>query len=223
MNDRTAGGHILLGPTVNAQRSPLGGRSFESFSEDPHVNGTISATYINGLQSKDVAAAIKHYVANDQEFERSSISMDVKQLTPGEVSERALREIYLKPFQIAIHDSKPRALTTSCNRIGGQHISEDKRTVQDINILKAEWGLGGMTMSDWMGVYNTAESIKAELYLEMPSPPIVLTGSEVAQVCIADPQSTLPRPPKELHEGGAGAGRQQDGDGQAGPRRNRPL
>ncbi|KAL1708539.1 glycoside hydrolase family 3 protein, partial [Schizophyllum commune] len=100
---RAKGCHILLGPTVNTQRSPLGGRGFESFSEDPVLNGTIAAAYINGLQSKGVSATIKHFVANDQEFERSS----------ADVSERALREIYLKPFQIALKKGNPWAFMSS--------------------------------------------------------------------------------------------------------------
>ncbi|KAF7975113.1 hypothetical protein HWV62_10399 [Athelia sp. TMB] len=171
---RAKGCHILLGPTVNTQRSPLGGRGFESFSEDPLVNGTIAAAYINGLQSKGVASTIKHYVANDQEFQRFSISSDV--------SERALREIYLKPFQIAIRESEPWALMSSYNRVNGLHVSEDKRILHDI--LKEEWGFKGMTMSDWTGVYSTAESIKAGLDLEMPGPSIVRGKAvERALVC----------------------------------------
>jgi len=160
---RAKGCHVLLAPTVNTQRSPLGGRGFESFSEDPHLNGTIAAAYINGLQSKGVAATIKHYVANDQEFERMSISSDV--------GERALREIYLKPFQIALKHANPWALMTSYNRVNGIHVSEDKRLLDDI--LRKEWGYKGMTMSDWIGVYSTSESIKAGLNLEMPGPSVM--------------------------------------------------
>ncbi|KAF8213871.1 glycoside hydrolase family 3 protein [Mycena galopus ATCC 62051] len=160
---RAKGSHILLAPTVNTQRSPLGGRGFESFSEDPILNGLIAAAYINGLQSRGVSATIKHYVANDQEFQRFSISSDV--------SERALREIYLKPFQIAIRDSNPWALMTAYNRVNGLHVSEDKRLVDDI--LRTEWGYKGMVMSDWTGTYSTTESIKAGLDLEMPGPSVM--------------------------------------------------
>ncbi|KAG6910989.1 hypothetical protein DXG01_006043 [Tephrocybe rancida] len=151
---RVKGTHVLLAPTVNTQRSPLGGRGFESFSEDPHLNGTIAAAYINGLQSTGVSATIKHFVANDQEFQRFSIS--------SEVSERALREIYLKPFQIAIKNAGPWALMSSYVM---QH---------DIGFYMLigyqEWGYQGMIMSDWTGVYSTVESIKAGLDLEMPGP-----------------------------------------------------
>ncbi|KAJ7639107.1 glycoside hydrolase family 3 protein [Roridomyces roridus] len=171
---RAKGVHVLLAPTVNTQRSPLGGRGFESFSEDPILNGTIAAAYINGLQSKGVSATIKHFVANDQEFERFSIS--------SEVSERALREIYLKPFQIAVRDSKPWALMTCYNRVNGLHVSEDKRLIGDI--LRKEWGWEGMIMSDWIGVYSTAESIKAGLDLEMPGP-TVMRGKAVERSLIS--------------------------------------
>ncbi|KAJ2927902.1 hypothetical protein H1R20_g9210, partial [Candolleomyces eurysporus] len=171
---RAKGCHVLLGPTVNTQRSPLGGRSFESFSEDPHLNGHIAASYINGLQSKGVAATIKHFVANDQEFERFSIS--------SEVSERALREIYLKPFQIAIKESNPWALMTAYNRVNGVHVSEDSRLVD--GILRKEWGFQGMVMSDWIGVYSTVESIKAGVDLEMPGPS-VMRGRAVERAVIA--------------------------------------
>jgi beta-glucosidase len=156
--DLHPGAHVLLGPTVNTQRSPLGGRSFESFSEDPHLNGTLAASWINGLQSTGVAATIKHFVANDQEFERFSID--------SVVSDRALREIYLKPFEIAIRDGKPWALMTAYNRLNGLHCSEHDWLLKDL--LRGEWGFEGMVMSDWIGVYSTAESIKAGLDIEMP-------------------------------------------------------
>ncbi|KAG7447564.1 glycoside hydrolase family 3 protein [Guyanagaster necrorhizus] len=175
--------HILLGPTVNTQRSPLGGRGFESFSEDAVLNGEIAAAYINGLQSKGVSATIKHYVANDQEHERFSVS--------SELSERALREIYLKPFQIAIRKSDPWALMSSYNRVNGLHVSEDKRLLDDI--LRKEWGYKGMglIMSDWTGVYSTAESIKAGVDLEMPGPsvvrgPAVLRAIQAGKLCTDD-------------------------------------
>ncbi|KIK67754.1 glycoside hydrolase family 3 protein [Collybiopsis luxurians FD-317 M1] len=170
---RAKGCHVLLGPTVNTQRSPLGGRSFESFAEDPTLNGMIAAAYINGVQSKRVSATIKHFVANDQEFERFSISSDV--------SERALREIYLKPFQLALKHSDPWALMSSYNRVNGLHVSEDPRLLNDI--LRKEWGFKGLIMSDWIGVYSTAESIKAGLDLEMPGPS-VMRGKAVER-CLA--------------------------------------
>lgn len=151
--------HVLLAPTVNTQRSPLGGRGFESFSEDPHLNGTIASAYINGVQSKGVSACIKHYVANDAELER--MSMD------SVVSERALREIYLKPFELAVKHSNPWALMTGYNRLNGTHVSEDTKVLDDI--LRKEWAYEGTVMSDWMGTYSTTKAIKAGLDLEVSS------------------------------------------------------
>ncbi|KAI0700577.1 glycoside hydrolase family 3 protein [Cytidiella melzeri] len=167
--------HILLGPTINTQRSPLGGRGFESFSEDPHLNGKIAAAYVNGLQSTGVSACIKHFVANDQEFQRMSVS--------SEVSERALREIYLKPFQIAIADAKPWSVMSSYNRVNGVHAAENKWLLDDI--LRKEWGWSGLLMSDWTGTYSTAEAIKAGLDLEMPGPTVV-RGNAITRALTAE-------------------------------------
>ena len=121
------------------QRSPLGGRGFESFSEDPYLAGKIASATIQGIQSKGVAATIKHFVCNDQEHERQAVD--------SIVSERALREIYLMPFQIAQRDAKPMCYMTSYNRVNGVHVSEDPKLIQ--SILRNEWGFDGMVMSDW--------------------------------------------------------------------------
>ncbi|KAI0045907.1 glycoside hydrolase family 3 protein [Auriscalpium vulgare] len=171
---RAKSAHVLLGPTINTPRSPLGGRNFEAFSEDPHLTGTIAAAYINGLQSSGVGATIKHFVANDQEFEKFPV--------PGEVSERALREIYLKPFQIAIKNSDPWVVVSSYNRVNGLHVSEHPWLLDDI--LRKEWGFKGMVMSDWTGTYSTTESIKAGLDLEMPGPTI-MRGKAVDRALIS--------------------------------------
>jgi beta-glucosidase len=149
---------VILGPTSNMQRSPLGGRGFESFSEDPYLAGAISAATVNGIQSKGVAATMKHYVANDQEHQRQSMN--------AIVSERALREIYLMPFQIAQRDSKPMCFMSAYNKLNGTHVSENPRLLKDV--LRKEWGFDGMVMSDWFGTYSTSESLKAGLDLEMP-------------------------------------------------------
>lgn len=136
------GASVILGPTVNIQRSPLGGRGFESFSEDPFLSGIIAAATIKGIQSTGVGATIKHFVCNDQEHERQAVS--------AVVSERALREIYLMPFQLAIKagsEEGPWAVMTSYNRVNGVHCSEDKRLIG--GILREEWGWKGLTMSDW--------------------------------------------------------------------------
>ena len=138
---RAKGAHALLGPTSNIQRSPLGGRGFESFSEDPFLSGLITAGYINGLQSTGVAATLKHFVCNDQEFERMSAD--------SVLSQRALREIYLEPFRLAMKYSNPWGIMTAYNRINGKHVSENEFILKDV--LRKEWGFDGFVMSDWMG------------------------------------------------------------------------
>ncbi|BGP13740.1 hypothetical protein JCM10213_006430 [Rhodosporidiobolus nylandii] len=159
---RAKSAHVLLGPTINIARSPLGGRGFESYSEDPHLSGHIAAAYVNGLQKKGVAACIKHFVTNDQEFER--FSMD------SVVSDRALREIYLEPFRLAVKHAGPKSFMTSYNKLNGKHCSESKYLLE--GILRNEWGWNGLIMSDWTGVYSTDESIKAGLDVEMPGKPV---------------------------------------------------
>ncbi|BGP37406.1 hypothetical protein JCM10450v2_001316 [Rhodotorula kratochvilovae] len=160
---RAKSAHMLLGPTINIQRSPLGGRGFESYSEDPLLSGHIAAAYINGLQGKGVAATIKHFVTNDQEFERFSAD--------SVVSQRALREIYLEPFRLAVKHSNPKSFMTSYNRLNGKHCSENQELLD--GILRGEWGWNGLIMSDWTGVYSVDESIKAGLDVEMPGPPVM--------------------------------------------------
>lgn len=157
---RHKGAHVLLGPTTNMQRGPLGGRGFESFSEDPHLAGLVSAAIINGIQSKKVAATIKHYVANDLEHERKA--------SDSVMTERALREIYLEPFRLALKHSNPKALMTSYNKVNGIHVSHHKHLLLDI--LRDEWKYDGTIMSDWWGTYTSKEAIEAGLDLEMPGP-----------------------------------------------------
>ncbi|KZT03419.1 glycoside hydrolase family 3 protein [Laetiporus sulphureus 93-53] len=152
---------ILLAPTCNIQRNPLGGRAFESFSEDPYLSGTLAAAYVNGLQSKGVASTIKHFVANDQEHERTAAN--------SVVSDRALREIYLYPFMLAQKHARPWSFMTSYGRIGGVHCSENPTLLHDI--LREEWDFDGLVMSDWFGTYSVDLAINAELDLEMPGPP----------------------------------------------------
>jgi len=153
------GAHMLLAPTVNIHRSPLAGRNFECYSEDPYLTARMAVAYIKGLQNKGVGACIKHFVCNDSEFERRSIS--------SEVAERPLRELYLRPFQIAVREAKPWAIMSSYNRINGTYASENARLLLDV--LKGEWGFDGLVISDWFGTYgpNVAQG---GLDLEMPGP-----------------------------------------------------
>ncbi|KAJ4256841.1 beta-glucosidase [Fusarium torreyae] len=157
---KAKGAHVILGPTINMQRSPLGGRGFESYSEDPTFAGMLAAALINGIQEKGIAAAVKHFVCNDQEHERNRVN--------SIITERALRELYLLPFQIAIRDSKPKCIMTSYNKVNGTHVAEDNYLLNEV--LRQEWGWEGLIMSDWFGTYSTSESLNAGLDLEMPGP-----------------------------------------------------
>ena len=154
---KAKGAHILLAPTVNIHRTPIAGRNFECYSEDPFLSGILASAYINGIQSKGVGACIKHFVANDQEYERFSMS--------SEVDERTLREIYLEPFRIAIRNSNPWAVMSAYNRVNGTYACENDHTL--LEILKGEWKYEGIVMSDWFGTYDR-ETPSGGLDLEMP-------------------------------------------------------
>lgn len=133
------GAHVILGPTINMQRSPLGGRGFESLSEDPVLAGLGAAALVQGIQETGVVATIKHFVCNDMEHERNTYD--------AKITERALREIYLLPFQLVVRDSSPRAFMTAYNRVNGTHVSENPKILRDT--LRGEWGWKGAIMSDW--------------------------------------------------------------------------
>src|SRR5258708_32378782 len=154
---KAKGAQILLAPTVNIQRIPIAGRNFECYSEDPFLSGIIASAYIRGIQAKGVGAWIKHFVANEQEYERFSIS--------SEVDQRTLREIYLEPFRIAIRNSNPWAVMSSYNRVNGTYAAENNHTL--LEILKGEWGYKGIVMSDWFGTYDK-DIPSGGLDLEMP-------------------------------------------------------
>jgi beta-glucosidase len=156
---RSKGAHILLGPTVNIHRSPLAGRNFECYSEDPYLAGRMAVAYVSGLQSQGVGACIKHFVCNDSEFERHTIS--------SEVRERALREIYLPPFRMAMREARPWSVMSAYNKLNGTYCSENTYTLRDI--LKGEWGFDGIVISDWFGTYSV-EVANGGLDLEMPGP-----------------------------------------------------
>ncbi|KAJ5749170.1 uncharacterized protein N7511_010866 [Penicillium nucicola] len=157
---QSKGARALLAPTVCPHRHPLGGRNFESFSEDPLLAGKMAAQYINGLQEKGVAATIKHFAANEQETCRFTVN--------AHIDERALREIYLKPFEIAVKEANPMAVMTSYNILNGHHADSSKFLLEDV--LRGQWGWNGLVMSDWGGTNSTAGSLEAGLDLEMPGP-----------------------------------------------------
>lgn len=158
---KSKGVHVILGPTVNMQRSPLGGRGFEAYSEDPMLSGLSAGSLIKGMQDHGIQATIKHFVGNDQEDDRRGVN--------AIIPERALREIYLLPFQLAVRDGNPGCLMTAYNKVNGVHVSQDPKILKDI--LRDEWNWNGMAMSDWFGTYSTVDSAQV-LDLEMPGPTI---------------------------------------------------
>lgn len=154
---KSKGSHILLAPTVNIHRTPIAGRNFECYSEDPYLSSRMAVTYIGSLQEEGVGACIKHFVANDQEYQRNSIS--------AEVDERTLHEIYLPPFRAAVAEVQPWAVMSSYNRMNGVYCSEDPALL--IDLLKNKWGFEGIVISDWFGSYSD-NAAAGGLDLEMP-------------------------------------------------------
>ncbi len=157
---KTKGAKMLLAPTVNIHRSPLNGRNFECYSEDPYLTAQMAVGYISGLQSEKVGATVKHFICNDSEFQRNTIS--------SELSERTLREIYLPPFEAAVKVAKTWGVMSSYNKINGVHADENAELLQ--NILKTEYGFDGILMSDWTGTNSTINAANNGLDLEMPGP-----------------------------------------------------
>ena len=151
-----AGADVLLGPGVNIKRSPLCGRNFEYFSEDPYLAGIMAREYVAAMQAEGAAACVKHFCCNNLEYNRN--------LQSSCVDERTLREIYLKPFEIAIQ-AKPKSVMCSYNKINGVQGSEN---AYGFKILRDEFGFDGLIMSDWDAVYDRAKAAKAGLDLEMP-------------------------------------------------------
>lgn len=149
---------VVLGPAVNIKRSPLCGRNFEYYSEDPYLAGEIASAFISGVQSQQVGTSIKHFAANNQEYHRMSNSSDA--------DERTLREIYFPAFETAVKKAQPYTVMCSYNQINGTFASENKWLLTDV--LRKEWGFEGYVMSDWGAVNNRVKGLEAGLDLEMP-------------------------------------------------------
>lgn len=150
---------VILGPAVNIKRSPLCGRNFEYFSEDPYLAGKLSAAFIHGVQSRNVGTSIKHFAGNSQEHRRMSSS--------SEIDERTLREIYLPAFETAVKEEQPWTVMCSYNRLNGVYASENHWLLTDV--LREEWGFDGYVMSDWGAVSDRVAGVAAGLDLEMPA------------------------------------------------------
>ncbi|MEJ7137814.1 glycoside hydrolase family 3 C-terminal domain-containing protein [Amphibiibacter pelophylacis] len=154
------GAQVLLAPTVNLQRTVYNGRNFECHSEDPWLSSELAVAYVRGVQSQGVAATIKHFVGNESEYQRLTASSDIP--------ERALRELYLLPFERAVKEAGVMAVMTGYNRVDGVFMADQQRLVQ--GILRGEWGFDGLVMSDWFAAHDTLQGVLAGCDLEMPGP-----------------------------------------------------
>jgi beta-glucosidase len=154
------GVNVLLGPGVNGKRSPLGGRNFEYYSEDPYLTAELGTAFVKGVQSQGIGTSVKHFVANEQETNRMVVS--------SEVSERALREIYFYPFEMIVKKAEPWTVMCSYNKVNGCYMSENNDYLT--KVLKEEWNFKGLIMSDWGAVADKVSSLQGGLDLEMPGP-----------------------------------------------------
>lgn len=152
---------VVLAPTINIVRTPVWGRNFETYSEDPHLAGVLGAAYVEGLQGEGVGASLKHYAANNQEENRMAVSV--------EADERTLREIYLAAFEHVVKTANPWTVMASYNKVDGVYATESRKLMLDI--LKGEWGYDGIVVSDWGAVHSTAAAANGGTDLEMPGPP----------------------------------------------------
>ncbi|WP_328550502.1 MULTISPECIES: beta-glucosidase family protein [unclassified Streptomyces] len=167
---RRKGVHVLLAPTVNLHRSPLGGRHFEAYSEDPYLTGAIGAGYVSGVQSGGVGTTVKHFVANDAETDRLTVN--------NLVGERALRELYLAPFEMIVENARPWGIMTAYNTVNGTTMTEHHHLVNEV--LRGEWGFDGYNVSDWTAARSTVADIEGGLDVAMPGPQTVY-GAPLAQ------------------------------------------
>jgi beta-glucosidase len=183
--------HVVLAPTINIVRTPLWGRNFETYSEDPFLAGALGTAYVEGLQGEGVGASLKHFAANNQEHGRMSVSV--------EADERTLREIYLAAFETVVKSANPWTVMASYNRLGGTYATAHRWLLQEV--LKEEWGYDGVVVSDWGAVHETVGAAVAGCDLEMPGPPAwygekllaAVRSGEVPRDCIDESARRLVR------------------------------
>lgn len=149
---------VLLGPGVNHKRSPLCGRNFEYFSEDPFLSGVLGEAYVKAVQKEGIAVSLKHFAGNNQETHRQTAN--------SQIDERALREIYLLAFEQIVKKAKPATVMASYNRLNGKYACENRRLLTEI--LREEWGFDGVIISDWGACADLPGSLRAGMDLEMP-------------------------------------------------------
>ena len=167
---RSKGVHLLLGPTVCIPRTPVGGRTFESFAEDPHLSSRLTVAYVAAVQARGVGCCVKHFACNDQEHERMTISVDI--------DERTLREVHLASFEAAVQEAGAWSIMSAYNRLHGTYCGEHPELLGEI--LKGDWGFDGVVVSDWFGTHSTVDATVAGLDIEMPGPAQFL-GSTLAE------------------------------------------
>src|SRR5689334_23768422 len=155
---KSLGRDMILGPTVNINRTPLWGRNFEGYGEDPYLTSRLAVAYINGVQGEGVIATVKHFAANNQEFERHRVNV--------KVDERALNEIYFPAFKAAVQEAGVWSVMSAYNKLNGLYCAEDPFLLTDV--LRKQWGFKGLIVSDWGSTYSTANTVNAGMDIEMP-------------------------------------------------------
>ncbi|ROQ32146.1 beta-glucosidase [Streptomyces sp. PanSC19] len=169
---RRKGVHVLLAPTVNLHRTPLGGRHFEAYSEDPYLTGAIGTGYVQGVQDGGVGTTVKHFVANDAETDRFTVD--------NRIAPRPLRELYLAPFEAIVRNARPWGIMTAYNQVNGVTMTEHHELVNEV--LRGEWGFDGINVSDWMAARSTTAGIAGGLDVAMPGPQTVYGPALAAAV-----------------------------------------
>jgi len=152
--------HVLLGPTVNLQRTPIGGRVFECYAEDPELTARLAVAFVRAVQAHDVAVTVKHLVGNDTEVDRGTVN--------AVIPEGALRELYLRPFEAAVTEAGAWGIMSAYNKLAGEHCAHNRRLLTEI--LRDEWGFDGFVVSDWDGAHDTVAAVAAGLDVAMPGP-----------------------------------------------------